>query len=44
MLVALQEYVDKRMGEYAPKVVAVHQTNDTCATFKVSLGAKEPAK
>lgn len=39
MLVALQEYLDKRLGPYAPQAVNVRATPDS-ATFIVALTAK----
>lgn len=38
MLIALQEYLDKRMGEYAPKVSNVEERD---ASFRVSLRERE---
>ena len=40
LMVALQEYLDKRMGEYAPKVDGVAQ-DKAAGTFNIRLKAKE---
>ena len=40
MMVALQEYIDKRFGNYAPKVVGVSQDKSS-RTFTIELKSKE---
>ena len=42
LLVAIQEYLDKRMGEYAPKASYIRKGSDDSG-FHIDLKEKEPS-
>lgn len=41
MMEAVQEYLDKRMNEYSPKVTHVTYESQTNGTFRISVTEKE---
>jgi hypothetical protein len=44
MMEAMQEYLDKRMSEYAPQVTNVNYESQTNGTFRVTLTDRESSK